>query len=183
MGKPEQAMAQILRANELDPLSLIASAEIGWAAYYARSFSEAERACKKTLEMDANFMFAIQCLEFTMVVQKKPEAIAVAEKLVSLAPGDPYLLGQLGWAYGALGHKEKARDILATLAKMDSVPPTSTLWVHVGLGDRDRALADLEKVHQERWGDIVWMKAGPEFDSLRSDARFTELLREMAFEQ
>jgi tetratricopeptide (TPR) repeat protein len=184
MGNREKARTQIVRANELDPLFLIANAEIGWAAYYRRDFPEAERACRKTLELDPGFPFALLCLQAALGLQKSPEVVQVARKLVELNPGDPYMLGQLGWAHGVLGQTAQAREILATLKKMSQtspVPPTSTYPVHIGLGDRDRALMDLEKTRQERWGDMVWIKTDAVFDPLRSDTRFDALLRKMAF--
>ena len=154
---------------------LIANAEIGWAAYYRRDFPEAERACRKTLELDPNFPFALLCLQSALGLQKNPEVVQVARKLVELNPGDPYMLGGLGWAHGVLGQAAQAREILVTLRKMAQttpVPPTSTYYVHIALGDHDRAFSDFEKIRQERWGDMVWIKTDPVLDSLRSDPRF-----------
>ncbi len=184
MGNQVKALTLIKRANELDPLFLIANAEIGWAAYFQRDFPEAARACRKTLELDPNFPFALLCLQSALGLQKSPEVVQVASKLVELNPGDPYMLGQLGWAHAVLGQAAQAREILTTLKKMaqtNPVPPTSTFAVYLGLGDRDRAFADLEKYRQERWGDMVWIKTDPVFDPLRSDPRFDALLGKMAF--
>ena len=184
MGNPEKALARIMRANELDPLFLIANAEIGWAAYFRRDFPEAVRACRKTLELDPTFPFALSCLQASLGLQKNPDALEVARKLVELNPGDPYMLGGLGWVHGVLGQTSQAREIQATLTKMaltTPVGPTSTFYVYVGLGDRDRAFADIEKFRQERWGDIVWIKTDPVYDPLRSDPRFDAFLKKMAF--
>jgi adenylate cyclase len=184
MGNHEKALSRIVRANELDPLFLIANAEIGWAAYYRRDFAEAERACRKTLELDPNFPFALSCLQYALTLQKNPEAVRVAEKLVELNPGDPYMLGQLGWVLGALGQTDRAREILTRLKKTsqtDLVPPTSTYPIYLGLGDPEGTVDYLEKTHRERWGDMVWIKADPQFDAMRSDPRFAALVGRMAF--
>ncbi len=184
MGAQDSALEQIMRANELDPLFLIANAEIGWAAYYRRDFPEAERACRKTLELDPNFLFALSCLQFALGLQKNPEVVRIASRLVELNPGDPYMLGGLGWAHGVLGQTAQARDILATLNPISlkvALPPTSTFPVYVGLGDRDQALKELERARRERWGDMVWIKTDPMFDPLRQDPRFITLLKKMDF--
>ena len=184
MGNQVKALAQIKRANELDPLFLIANAELGWAAYYRRDYPEAVRACRKTLELDTNFPFALLCLQAALGLQKSPEVVQVARKLVELNPDDPYMLGGLGWAHGVLGQTAQAREILVKLKKMAQatpVPPTSTYYIHIVLGDYDRAFADLDKIRQERWGDMVWIKTEPTLDPLRSDPRFDALLQKMAF--
>ena len=184
MGDQEKALNQIMRANELDPLFLLANAEIGWAAYFRRDFLGAERACRKTLELDPNFQFALLCLQAALGLQKNSEVVQIARKLVDLNPGDPYMLGGLGWAHSVLGQTAQAREILAKLKQLAQtipVPPTSTYFVYIGLGDRDRAFTDLERIRQERWGDMVWIKTDPVFDPLRSDPRFAVLLGKMAF--
>ena len=184
MGNQEKALDQIMRANELDPLFLIANAEIGWAAYFRSDFPAAARACRKTLELDPNFPFALSCLQLSLGLQKNPEVIEVSRKLVELNSGDPYMLGLLGWAYAMLGKTAQAHEVLATLTKMaqtNPVPPTSTYYIYTALGDRDRAMTDLERIRQERWGDMVWIKTDPILDPLRSDARFAALLKKMAF--
>ena len=184
MGNQEKALSQIMRANELDPLFLIVNAEIGWAAYYRRDFAAAERARRKTLELDPAFPFALLCLQAALALQKSPETVQVTKKLVELNPGDPWTLGGLAWAYAVTGQTAQAREVLATISKMAQtipVPPTSTYYAYIALGDRDRALADLAKVRQERWGDMVWIKSDPAFDPLRSDPRFNALIAKMAF--
>ena len=184
MGDQEKALAQIMRSNELDPLFLIANAEIGWAAYFRRDFLSAERECKRTLELDPNFTFALLCLQGALALQKNPQVIEVAQKLVQLNPGDPFVLGGLGWAYGVLGQTAKARETLAAIEKIARtapVPPTTTYAIHIGLGEFDRALAGLEQVRQERWADMVWLKTDPVFDPLRSQPRFVALVEKMAF--
>ena len=184
MGNQEKALAEILRANELDPLFLIANAEIGWAAYFNRDYPKAERECRKTLELDPGFPFALLCLQYALGLQKKPEVVKVAGKLVQLNPGDPYMLGGLGWAHSVLGQTAQARETLATIKKIgqtNPISPTTTYTIYIGLGDFDAALSDLEKVRQERWTDMVWIKTDPVFDTVRSHPRFVALLEKMAF--
>ncbi len=68
----------------LDPLNLLASAEIGWVAFHGGRISEAAQACRRTLEMDPNYVFGLWCLEMALTLKKDPEAIIAAKKLVEL---------------------------------------------------------------------------------------------------
>ena len=55
--------------------------------------------------------------------------------------------------------------------------------IYVGLDEKDEAFAWLEKAYQERSWWLVWIKMDPKVDSLRSDARFTDLMRRIGFPQ
>ena len=61
-------------------------------------------------------------------------------------------------------------------------PPAAIYYVYMGLGDRDAVFEYMEKAYRERWSDVVWIKATPEYDWLRSDPRFQAFLRRMKFE-
>ena len=183
MGNRERATMHIMRANELDPLFLMANAELGWVAYYFRDYPAAVRGCRNTLELDPNFLFALQCLEFALVAQRNPEAVTVSKKIVSLTPGDAYQLGLLGWVQGSLGNRAEAEKILESITRAQPrALPASLAFLHIGLGNKDRAFEWIEKMHETRAPDLIWVKTGPEYDPLRSDARFTTLLKRMNLE-
>jgi TolB-like protein/Tfp pilus assembly protein PilF len=182
MALNDRAVAQISRANELDPLYLLANAEIGWVAYFGRRFDEAAKACRRTLDMDPNYIFAMICLQYTLTLAKDPEAIALGKRLVELTSQDPYFLGTLGWTYGLLGNKAEARAILAQLQRMpptQPAPPPAIYYVYMGLGDRQGTIEWMEKAYAGRWSDLVWTKASPEYDWIREDPRFQALLRKL----
>ncbi len=158
MGLNEKAVAEIRRAHDLDPLYLMANAEIGWVAYFGGRLEEAARDCRRTLEMDPNYLFAVSCLQNALALKKDPEAITLAKKLLELTSGDAYFLGQLGWAYGVLGKKEEARRILEQLRDMppsQPAPPGAALYAYMGLGDREATMEWLEKAYAGRWSDVV----------------------------
>lgn len=185
LARNDEASAQIRRANELDPLNLMASAEIGWVAYFGRRFDEAVQGCRHTLEMDPNYMFALSCLQTAETLKKDPEAIVVGKKMLELTARDPYMLGQLGWTYGVLGKREDAKRILAELSDLSGkqeVPPAAIYYVHMGLGDRDATFEYMEKAYRDRWSDMAWIKSAPEYDWLRSDPRFQAFMRKMKLE-
>ena len=134
MGNRERATMHIMRANELDPLFLMASAEIGWVAYYFRDYPAAVRACRNTLELDPNFLFALQCLQFALVAQRDPEAVIISQRIVSVTSGDTYQLGLLGWAQGTLGNRTDAEKILETITRAQPPAlPAGLAFLHIGL--------------------------------------------------
>ena len=183
MGNKEDATMHIRRANELDPFFLMANAEIGWVVYYFRDYPAAIRDCRNTLELDPNFLFALQCLQFALVAQRDPEAIVVAKKIVSLTRGDSYQLGFLGWVQGMLGNKAEAEKILGTISQAQPrALPSAMAFLHIGLGNKDRAFEWMEKMYETRAPDLIWVKTGPEYDPLRSDPRFKALLKKMNLE-
>ena len=53
--------------------------------------------------------------------------------------------------------------------------------IYAGLGDKDQALKWLQEAYEERAGWLVYLNVDPRYDSLRSDPRFTDLLRRMKF--
>ena len=168
----ERAAAEIRRANDLDPLYLMANAEIGWVAYFGGRFEEAARGCRRTLEMDPKYLFAMSCLQCALTLTKDPEAITLSKRMLDLVSGDAYFLGQLGWAEGLLGQQSGSSTHPGAVARHaidEPAPPAAIYYVYMGLGDRDRTLEWMEKAYAGRWSDVVWIKAAPEYDWIRDD--------------
>lgn len=92
----------------------------------------------------------------------------------------------IAYIYGVSGRKEDARKMLAKIeaqSKDTYVSPVLVASVHCGLGEKDRAFASLEKAFIERDNRIRYLKADPKFDPLRSDPRFTALLKRIGLEK
>jgi serine/threonine protein kinase/tetratricopeptide (TPR) repeat protein len=180
-GRLEEAIAEDKRALELDPLSLPINAYLGMTFYDARQYDQTIEQERKTIELDPNFIVAHNFLGLAYIQKSmSKEAIAEFEKALVITPGDPMSLGQLGRAY-ALGGKraeaQKVLDKLNELSKQEFVPAMARAVVHVGLGEKDKAFEWLDKAYEERF--VIQTKPDPEFDPLRSDPRFTDLLRRM----
>ena len=81
-----------------------------------------------------------------------------------------------------MGQRAEAQKIIQKLserAKGEHIDPALISWIYIALGDKDQAFAWLEKARQERAGQISWLKVDAKFDPLRSDPRFTDLLRQL----
>jgi TolB-like protein len=185
MGRHEEAIAEIKRAQQLDPLSLIINTVAGVRFHWARRYDEAVEQLRKTLEMDPNFAVAHHWLgQVYEQMGQHESAIAEHQKAIRASGGSSQAVAALGHAYAAAGKRNEALRILADLnerRKTAYVSPYDIAVIHVALGEKDQAFEWLEKAYQERAAPIVVLKVDPRLDPLRSDPRFQGLLRRMNF--
>ncbi|MEY2546310.1 MAG: hypothetical protein QOG48_1427 [Verrucomicrobiota bacterium] len=183
LGRFDQAIAEGKRAVELDPLSLIINADYSWTYACAHRFDEAEKHARKTLEIDPNFFLAHYYLGG--ILQRKgrlKEAIAEFQKAVELN-NDAYSIAMLGQAYARNGQREDAQKILARLtseAKSRYIAPYAWALLYVGLGEKERALTELERAYQTGDNNYLFViKVDPILDELRSEPRFNALVQKV----
>jgi adenylate cyclase len=181
MGEFDQAMAEILRAQELDPVSLNIKADVGWFLFYARRTDESIAKLQEVLEMDPNFVMAHGFL--ADAYQQKgmfDKAIEESQKRIEVVDSSASRIALLGHAYAVADKKREAQLMLAklkALARERYIPPYETALVYAGLGQKDEAFHRLEKAFQDRFWMMAFLKVDPRWDVLRSDPRFTDLLR------
>jgi TolB-like protein/Tfp pilus assembly protein PilF len=177
----DSAISEAKRAIELDPLSLVINADTSWIYFSARRYDEAEAQVRKTLEIGPQFFLAHYYLgEVLQFKGRLSEAIAEFQKAFELN-NDPYSLAMLGQAYARNGQKDEAQKILARLneeAKSHYVAPYALALVQIALGDKDRAIEELEHAYQEHETNYLFaIKVDPMLDNLRGDSRFEGLVR------
>jgi len=183
MGRSNEAIAERKRALELDPLSLVINFELGLAFYYTRDYDRAIEQFQKTVELDQNFP-PVHAFLPAAYEQKgmHSEAIAEFKKAIPLkgASEVTYLRAGLGYAYAVLGKKGEARRLLDELkhrSTQEYVPAPNIALIYAGLGEKDQAFAWLDKGYKDRSFQMQWIEIEPRWDSLRSDARFQDLMR------
>jgi TolB-like protein/DNA-binding winged helix-turn-helix (wHTH) protein/Tfp pilus assembly protein PilF len=178
MGRNSDGISELRKAESLDPLSLIISADIADALCVARRYDEAVQQSKKTLEMDANFAVAHFELGQALVEQQLyDEAIAAFKRAIELSGQSGAFESNLACVYGVLGRKEEATKMLRDLeARHDQNPSAAAdiALIYVGLGDRDKAMMWLNTAYEAHFKASILLH--PVFDPLRSDARFKDLL-------
>ncbi len=181
VGRLDEAMTHLKRAQELDPLGMDLNWDMGVLLFFSRQYDRAEEQYRKTIEIDPNYNPAH--LGLVQVYQKKGMyAEAIAELKKANALGKPEGNAALGYAYAVAGQRDEAQKILDDLtvqSKERYVSPFSFALLYMGLGDNDHAFEWLNKTCDENPYRISFIKVNPRFDSLRSDARFTDLLRRM----
>jgi serine/threonine protein kinase/Tfp pilus assembly protein PilF len=181
-GKREEALAQVRRALELDPLTPIVSHTLNLTLYYARRFDEAIAATEKFIEREPRYGLAPLFLSSAMwQVGRNEEAIKFANRAITLLGRTPYSLVWLASAYAASGDTEEAQNIIAEIEDLSArryVSPYLLAIVYANLNDTEKTFELLGKAWEIRDGRITWLGVDPQFDRIRSDPRFEKILRE-----
>jgi TolB-like protein/Flp pilus assembly protein TadD len=178
LGRFEEALEQFRVARELDPLSLIFRSGTGWCHYYARRYEEAMQWQRQVLEMDPTFVFAHRVIGIALEkLGRHEEAIAELRKTVELSGGGTLYVADLAHGLAAGGRETEARGILAELEASTTryIGPYQLAAVHLALGDRERALAELEEGLRQHSHWLTFLEIDPDFDPLRGDSRFAKI--------
>ena len=185
VGRMDESLAEVKRALESEPFSLVINRNLADVLYISRQYNQAIEQYRKTIDLDPSWSSAHAWLSFAYSqTGMHREAIEEGEKAVSLSPGGAYELASLGHALAAAGRNAESRKILEQLDELSKrryVPAIFRAIIYTGLGERDQAMEWLEKANAERSGiGVPWNpKVFPLFDPLRSDPRFQDLLRRM----
>jgi tetratricopeptide (TPR) repeat protein len=185
LGRHDEAIAEIRRAIEIDPVSPIVNADAGEILCFARRYDEAIAQLKNTLELEPNFIQAHRFLALAYLQKgMHEESIAELKRAVEISNRNSVILALLGHSYASSGNKHQAEKILEELKALSTkqyVSPHEFGVIYIGLGDHDRAFEFLRKAVEQRTGTLAFIKVNPVYDKLRSDSRFTELLQQLNF--
>ncbi|HZE72931.1 MAG TPA: protein kinase [Pyrinomonadaceae bacterium] len=179
-GRMDEAIREIKRALELEPLSIAMNANLAGAYMYARQNDLALAQARKTFDLEPGHITARVWL--TNVYESLgmySEAIALSEESTKNHTSDQYFLFYAGYAYAKTGRRDKAEDAikkLRDLEKTEPVDPYLLATLYVGLGDKDKALVELEKSFNERGYYVPLLRVDPLMDPLRDDPRFADLI-------
>jgi len=179
-GRFEEALTEIRRAQECDPLFIHYSLNEGGIFQSMRNYDKAMELYRKVLEMNPNFGMAHLYLGWALREQGRfDEAIAEIQTAISLGVGQGGLVN-LGYTYAVAGRRDAAERIISELmglAKQRYVSPAAVACIYAGLGKKDQAFEWLEKSYQEHGWDMLSLKIHPMLDGLKSDPRFSDLVR------
>ncbi len=179
LGQHAREIAEMRRALELDPLSLIVNANLGAAYLHAGRYDEAIAQLRKTVELDAGFYYARYLLAEALELKGETEAAIVEYQKASSVTDDATPLALLGRLYGTLGRADEARGILDRLLQRRQqgfVAAYMIAVVYLGLGERDRALHWLKQGYADDDGfNLGTIRADPLLKSLHGDPRFEAL--------
>jgi serine/threonine-protein kinase len=178
LGQFDRANAEVKRALELDPLSVVYNVDAGTVYWITGRYQEAVAQFRKAIEMDPRNYTAHwglgQALER---VGDLAGAIAEYEKSTQL-DDDPLPLGLLGAAKAKAGDRAAALAILNRLedvTKHRYVPDYSFALVHLALGEKDQAMKWLESSFAKHQPDLNWIRVDPDLRPLHGDPRFEAL--------
>jgi TolB-like protein/DNA-binding winged helix-turn-helix (wHTH) protein/Flp pilus assembly protein TadD len=179
MGRNAEGILELRKAESLDPLSLIISADLADALCIAHRYDESVQQSKKTIELDPNF--TVGHYELGQAFEQKQmhdEAIAEFQRAIELSGHSGAFDSNLAYVYAVAGRKDEALKIVGELEAREEQNPTADAniaLIYVGLGEQDQAMIWLNKAYEARFNPSILLR--PAFDSLRSNAQFRDLRR------
>ena len=176
-GRNDEAIAAHKRAQEMDPLMPMHTSDLGVLYVWLGRYDEAIEEGRKSIEINPNFPNGYVALGLAYRdLERYDEAIDAHRKMAELSP---LFRWELGSTYAAAGRIDEAREVLAEL-KQQKVTPWNAFFLaklHTALGEKDEAFRWLNYEHPHAW--VPWVRVWPDFQSLRGDPRFDDLLRKM----
>jgi tetratricopeptide (TPR) repeat protein len=180
MGRVDEAIAEIRKAQEIDPLSAVITVDEGKELFFARRYDEALNELHHALELDPNFISAHNWISDTLLEKKMyREAIEELEKTRPFREERVYVR-QMAYLHARMGQRAEARADLAKAFRLSQGKPVSSgaiALTYAALGDKDSAFFWLEKAYQETSSFLLTLKFWTVFDPLRQDPRFVDLER------
>jgi tetratricopeptide (TPR) repeat protein len=183
MKRRDESLAEIRRAREVDPLSITVNTAMGTLFSWSRRFDDSIAAFQRALDLDRNHRLAHLFLANTyQTIGKYREAVEETLKSKELSGDSPKTIQALRGAYAASGIRGfwlKQIELLKAESRQHYVSPYAIAKLYSRLGMKDEAFQWMEKAYQERNPDLVNLQVITELDNIRSDPRFTDLLRRM----
>lgn len=178
-GRYDQAIAAADRAVEDEPLSPLLNCLVCIAHFYSRQFDAAIAACETALEVAPDFGPAHWCISLPYTqLGRHDEAIAALRKAAAAMRQSPWVLMLLGGALARAGLASEAEQVTADLrqrAAQGFIPALCFGWIHLWLGEQDKAYEWLDRAFSERnamawffagWPGLEWMRAEPRWNAL-----------------
>jgi tetratricopeptide (TPR) repeat protein len=185
-GRVDEAVTELERALEFDPLSSFTRFWLGIMLLFCRRYHRAIEEAHKILDKQPDYFLAYFVLAAGYRYQNLNDKAITAQRRCARLTGDAaVMLGWLGLTLAASGQQVEARDVLQRLYRMAEqgyVPPTSFAWVHLGLREVDAAFDWLQRAVEECDQLMMPIKSYSFLDPIRDDPRFAILLRKMNLE-
>jgi DNA-binding winged helix-turn-helix (wHTH) protein/TolB-like protein/Flp pilus assembly protein TadD len=184
-GRHDEATREIRRAREIDPMNPLFSAMEGQILFFAGREQDSSVVLQSLIDLDPNFWLAHLFITRNYISKGMYEqALASASKAREITHGNAEATGTVGMILAKINRQKEAREILNEFETRNDKPFLSyaQAQVHLGLGDRTRALELLEQAFQQREPLMVFLKVEPKWNDLRSDPRFIDLMKKLNFE-
>ncbi len=179
MGRFDEAIVEKRRAEQLDPLGVSTSWDVGRTLFYAGRDEEAIEQAKRTLDLDSSFPY-VYYLEAQIDYRKGnlPEALTLMQQAMQLGGHAQLLITNWGMINARAGNRDEAMRAMNELQNRATYTlPLFLARIFTALGNNDEAMKNLEKVYNDRSESAVWLKVDPSLETLRKDPRFIALIR------
>jgi TolB-like protein/Tfp pilus assembly protein PilF len=179
MGRFDEAVREMRLAQDIDPLSLIANAALGWVWYYAGDYERAVAQLDRTLELNRDFELAHLWRGLALQeLRRFPEARQSLERAVQLSGGSAISTALLAQMHARAGDVARARELLASLEQAQNeryTPSFEMAKLNLALGNRGTALRWLERARNERSHSIAFLRVDPQLAELRGNPEFERM--------
>ena len=182
-GRADDAIAAMTRARKLDPLNDLINATLGWFYYLARRHEEALAWSRRLVELDPKLVAAHYNLGMVYgQIGRHKEAIAAFQEARNLDPTNWPTSALLCHGYASSGDRRRAEQLLPELTQHAMQGRLDPVWIgliYAALGDKERSFIWLDKAYQINSDTLLFLKVDPKYDSLRSDPRFSDLMKRL----
>jgi serine/threonine protein kinase/Flp pilus assembly protein TadD len=183
-GRFEESLNRAKRAPELDPLSKMTNINVGWSYFFMRRYDSAIEAFQKALLIEEGFWYTHWALSLAYFQKEMYEkSLIEIQKARDLFKGyQPRIESRIGMIYASISKKEEAQKVLKDLiefSKQKYVPPVFIANIYFSMEKNDQGFEWLNKAFEVRDGELTWLRFNPIYDNIRSDPRYTALLRKM----
>ena len=181
LGRHAEAIREKKKSLAFDPLSLVIRTDLARMFYFARDYDQAFEEYRAALDMDANFASAH--LGIAQVYQQQglfDPAITALQTGLRLLSDSAFALAKLGHGYAVAGKHAETHVVLQqleALSRKKYVSPYDVALIYAGLQDSDRAFTWLQRAFEVRSLWLGYLNVEPQWDGLRADSRFEDLLR------
>jgi serine/threonine-protein kinase len=185
-GLFDEAISEIKRAQQLDPLSLRISQNVGYIFYQSRQYDKAINQTQKTIDIDSTFPYGHSNLGDCYYMKKQYDIAYDAYQTEVRVTGDSTNIFLLACVDAVTGRKKEAMVLRAKLKDISIrtfVPTSYFVFIEIYLGNKNKAFVLLQKAIEEKDPYMIGLKSEPKFDPIRSDPRFANLLKEVHFTQ
>lgn len=183
LNRLDEAIGEMEEAVRLDPLSPAVRSGLAYVLYFARQHDRAIVECETALSLAPDFLVARAVRGWSLVEKGNyDQGISELQTVVQLSGGVPRYRAGLGRAFALAGRRDEATHVLKEMELVSRdrwIAPSEWAIVHAALGEADEAFERLSKSPDEGDGFVLFLRVAPEFDPLRADPRFQELLRRM----
>jgi tetratricopeptide (TPR) repeat protein len=184
MGRTREALGRVQHSWQLDPLNSVINASVGMIHYLAHDYNGALAALRRGLEVDpthyvSHLRVGLVCLQKKLT----NEAVDAMRQAVLHSGGSTEAMAGLAQAHAVAGDRPAMERIVQELCDSGHryVSPYNVARVYGAIDDKQRALDWLERAYQEHNPDLIELTREPSFESLRTDAKFSELVERIGW--
>jgi TolB-like protein/DNA-binding winged helix-turn-helix (wHTH) protein/Flp pilus assembly protein TadD len=180
-GRKDEAVVEMERARQLDPLSAVINADKGHMLYGFGRNGEARSLLQQAIDLEPGLGQPHETLALIDLEEGRPaDALNQARLGLKLDASNPRTMAEAGYVFAVTGHPEEARKMLAALMEIDhsgQTIPDLPAFIYLGLGERDRAVDEIAQTETRRVGaGLRGLQQWPIFNQLNSDPRYQKLM-------